>query len=405
MTEMTNKTDTGSGDNSPSQRVILDSSTPSARIIVRVVLITLAIIFLAESLRDILSSLGHFFFLIVISIFFAYVIEPLVRLVRKPFEERNLEKLMPRPLAIFVSFLAVFLILGIAISYLAPVVVEQGKRFWANFPAYTTYVQTQIRDLNQNFERYKIPDQVQDQVSGRASEFITQAGTAVTAFLISLAGYLPWLILVPVLSFFFLKDAKTLRNSFLRFFPSGNWRGRAESIVNDVNITLASYTRAQIISCLLIGTICTVIFSLAGVDYALLLGIAAGALEFIPLLGPFAIGVVAVSIAGFSGSLSQAIWVAALLIVLRIIHDYFTYPRIIRGGIDIHPLLIILSVLAGEQLAGIPGVFMAVPCIALITVLYKHLVEVRGRANVFPPNDSKAKATSELNETSDIALD
>jgi predicted PurR-regulated permease PerM len=63
---------------------------------------------------------------------------------------------------------------------------------------------------------------------------------------------------------------------------------------------------------------------------------------------------------------------------LRITQDYFLYPRIVRGGIHLHPLAIILSVLAGEQLAGIPGVFLAIPIVAILTVLYKHAAEHTG---------------------------
>ena len=60
------------------------------------------------------------------------------------------------------------------------------------------------------------------------------------------------------------------------------------------------------------------------------------------------------------------------LVILRLIHDYFTYPRIVREGIHLHPLAVILSILAGEQVAGIPGVFLSIPIVALLTVLYKH---------------------------------
>ena len=71
-------------------------------------------------------------------------------------------------------------------------------------------------------------------------------------------------------------------------------------------------------------------------------------------------------------------YVFIFLVVLRIIHDYITYPRIVRGGLHLHPILIIISVLAGEQVAGIPGVFLAVPIVAILTVFYKHLLEHKG---------------------------
>ncbi|HLM61010.1 MAG TPA: hypothetical protein VK308_09410, partial [Pyrinomonadaceae bacterium] len=84
----------------PSQNVVLDASTPSVRSIVRVVLVTLLILFVAGFVTTILSSLTYLFFLIVLSIFFAYLIEPLVQMIRRPFEAASRDKYMPRPLAI-----------------------------------------------------------------------------------------------------------------------------------------------------------------------------------------------------------------------------------------------------------------------------------------------------------------
>ena len=68
--------------------------------------------------------------------------------------------------------------------------------------------------------------------------------------------------------------------------------------------------------------------------------------------------------------------------MLRVIHDYVTYPRIVRGGIHMHPLAIILSVLAGEQVAGIPGVFISIPIVAVATVIYRNILEHQGRRSL-----------------------
>jgi predicted PurR-regulated permease PerM len=195
--------------------------------------------------------------------------------------------------------------------------------------------------------------------------------------------FAPWLILVPILTFFFLKDVNQIRLAVLRLFPPGRWRVRVEAVLQDVNTTLAAYTRAQLISCFIIGVICTAGFYIIGLKYALLLGILAAIFEFVPLLGPLALAVIATTTAAFSDNPWRALYVAIFLLTLRLIHDYFTYPRIVRGGIHLHPLLIILSVLAGEQVAGIPGVFLAIPVVALFTVIYKHVLEHRGGQRLF----------------------
>ena len=358
----------------PAANIVLDASTPSVRSIVRVVLVTLIILFIGYSLTTILSSLTYLFFLIVLSIFFAYLIEPLVQMIRRPFEVANRDKYMPRPLAIATAYLAVFLTIGIAVTVLTPIVSEQFKQLTANLPSYTASIQKQFNDLNNRYDRYRIPEPVQEQINEKTTGVVNAIGVGITFFFIASVSYLPWLILVPVLAFFFLKDANLFRLSLLRVFPSGDWRSRIESIIHDVNTTLAAYTRAQLISCVLIGTLCTIAFYLLGVNYALLLGVLAGILEFIPLIGPITIAIIVISVAALE-SPWEALYVFIFLAVLRILQDYVFYPRIVRGGIHLHPLAIILSVLAGEQIAGIPGVFLSIPIVALLTVLYKHILE------------------------------
>ena len=386
---------------STARRIFLDPSTPSTRSIVRVVIITLIILYGAGFAINILSSLTHLFFLLILSIFFAYLIDPLVSLIRRPFQERHLEKLMPRSLAIGVAYLFVFAVLGVAISYLAPRVADQARDFATNLPTYAQMIQERVAEMNTRYENYKIPEEVQVEINKKINSAVGELAPMIPAFLgtlaLSIVSYLPWLILIPILSFFFLKDANMFRISFLRVFPSGRWRSRAEMILADINKTLASYTRAQLFSCILIGFICTAAFYILGLNYALLLGILAAIFEFIPLIGPLIIGVTATLVAGVSGSPWTAVYVAIFLVVLRMLQDYVFYPRIVRGSIHLHPLGIILAVLAGEQIGGIPGVFLSIPLIALVSVVYKHILEQSGSrglvARLFASQENESEET------------
>ena len=368
------------------RRVFLDPATPSIRSILRVVVVVLLVLWILSFVQTIVSSLTHLCFIIILSIFFAYFIEPLVRLIQNPFETKYSSRLMSRSLAIVLSYLIVFVVLGVAISYVAPIVAEQAKDFAANLPGFTESLRVQINSLNRRFQRFNFPDELEKQVSERLSATIGEYGSSLTATVgalaINIITFLPWLILIPILAFFFLKEAHIFHRSVLNLFPAGHWRARVERVLKDVNGTLRSYVRAQFLSCLLIGTVCTIAFYLFGLNYALLLGVLAGIFEFVPLIGPLTIGVVAVTVAGFSNSGYQALITGVFLIILRIVHDYVTYPRIVRGSIHLHPLAIILSVLAGEQVGGIPGVFLSIPIVAIATVLYKHVLEYRGNKGI-----------------------
>jgi predicted PurR-regulated permease PerM len=354
----------------------------SIPVIFRWLLITLMFLLAAGIVVSIVMSLGSFLFFLVIAVLLAYFIAPLVNLIRRPFARRGMESLMPRTLAIGLAYIIVFSALGLGISYLAPRVVEQGKEFGASLPAYAATIRQNLNDLNRRFDRLRVPEEIQNRINDQITLVSQRITEGFGNFVFSMVTYLPWLIIVPVLSFFFLKDAQLIRLAILRMFPTGRWRMRAEGVLADINNTLFAYTRAQLISCLLIGTVCTLGFYALGLKYALLLGILAGIFEFVPFLGPLSIAIIATSTAAFGEDPWKAVYVVLFLGVLRVFHDYVSYPKIVREGIHMHPLLIILSILAGEQVAGIPGVFIAIPLVAVLTVIYRHVLDHHGKSRL-----------------------
>jgi predicted PurR-regulated permease PerM len=380
--------------------VILDASSFSARIILKVVALTLLMLLVAGAVASVIGSLTYLFLLLVLAVFFAYLISPIVNLIRSPFKKRGIERYMPRPVAIVLAYLIVFSALGFAVANITPRVAEQAREFGNNFPSYVNSFRTTLNDLDRRYSRLRLPPAVKERIEVEAGRLVENVTIFITATLVG--GYLlnflifsPWLIIVPILAFFFLKDVNAIRLSILRIFPPGRWRERADSVLTDINHTLSSYTRALLISCLFIGTIGTIGFYLIGLQYSLLLGILAGIFEFVPLLGPLAIGMIAVSTALFSDNPWQALYVAIFLIVIRIFHDYVTYPRIVRGGIRLHPLLIIISIIAGEQIAGIPGVFLAIPIVAIFTVSYRHFLEHQGKSSLLSGLDKDEEEIEE----------
>ena len=187
---------------------------------------------------------------------------------------------------------------------------------------------------------------------------------------------LPWLILIPILAFFLLKDAAGFRRTIVTALPH-RIRLRAHRLFEDLNATLAAYIRAQLLACVLIGSLCGIGFAVLGVPYAVLLGILAGVLEFIPLVGPLLLAVIASIIAALQAPL-LALWVIGFLGIVRLVEDYVIYPRLIRHGLHLHPLAVILAVLTGAELDGVAGIFLAVPAVAIASVMFRHWLEWRG---------------------------
>jgi hypothetical protein len=211
------------------RRVFLDPSSPSSWTVVRVVLVAFFVWYIADFFSNLLFSLKYLFFLIVLSIFFAYLIDPLVRGIRRPFKERNLERMMPRPAAILIAYVLVFTVVGIAIANFAPKVVDQAKEFAVNLPGYAASFQESVKSFNTRFDNVRISEELQTKINENIGSLIGTFSTFISTviiggLLLNLVSYSPWLVLVPILSFFFLKDVNFFRLSFLRIFPSGRWR-------------------------------------------------------------------------------------------------------------------------------------------------------------------------------------
>lgn len=354
-----------------------EASWPQTRMVLRLILIVLGVAAVIWALY----LLEGVILLLVLSIFFAYLIAPLIEFVHRPVWLRGRERkhLMPRTLAIGVVYFAIFGGIGLTVYLLLPQVGEQLTEIGRQAPTYSK----SLSDSTQKLERFyqRIPAPARDSVKQTVTETIHTLGVYLQSTAVTTAThavtYAPWLVLIPILAFFLLKDADNFRRTALQMLPRGRMRWRGDELFQDVNSTLAAYIRAQLIACLLIGVICTIGFMLIGVPYALVLGILAGFLEFIPLVGPLVLFVLAVAVSSFHSS-GQAMVVLFFLAVLRIVHDYVTYPRIIGQGIHLHPLAIIIAILCGAEIAGIAGIFLAIPVIAIISVGYRHWMEHKG---------------------------
>jgi predicted PurR-regulated permease PerM len=386
-------------------RVVLRLATRS---LMWVVLLGLALSYLIKATLWVFYAMTGILLVIVLAIFFAYLIAPLVELVRRPFNARGRERVMPRGLAIGVVYLVIFGSLLVGAWVLTPRLGAQMADIAKQAPDYVVNAQKRAERLNSVLEELHLPRAWRESANKTVTSAIADAGNYVAGeglgSALNVLGYLPYLVLIPILAFFFLKDADSFRQSALMMLPQGRIRWRGDELFQDINSTLAAYIRAQLIACLIIGTICGAGFAIFDVRYALVLGVMAGFLEFIPLLGPLVVAIVAGTVAGFDSG-TKAVAVLVFLGVLRIVEDYVLYPRIIGSGIHLHPLAVILAILAGHELAGVAGIFLAIPVIAVLTVTYRHWLEHRGSAGLVAellrPAETPAPA-AEINAAIDV---
>ena len=387
-----------------------EASWPQTRAILRIIIIIL----LVAAMMWVLYRIEGVILLIVLSIFFAYLIAPLVEFVRRPFHVRGRETIMPHVVALAVVYFVIFASLILALWLLLPRLSKQIKAFSDASTQFQTNAQGRVKLLSDFCRRNEISENVCNALNDTATGAIAAAKNYIATDLPDLAvtvlSYIPWLILIPILSFFLLKDADSFRRSALQMLPSGRWRWRGDEFFQDVNSALAAYIRAQLTACLLIGTICTLGFIVLGVPFPLVLGVVAGMLEFIPLVGPVVVAGIALMVTTFSPETSgyTALWVLIFLGVLRIVHDYVIYPRLVGQGVHLHPLAVILAILTGHELAGVAGIFLSIPVIAIATVSYRHWLEHRGSeglvAEILQPVEEAVGAPPESDDKEIAAL-
>lgn len=363
--------------NQPITRETAVAAWLQTRIVLRIIVILLAV----AALLWVLYKLTTVLLLLVLSIFFAYLVAPLVDLVEQPIRIRGRERRIPRGLAIGIVYLVIFTGIGLAIYFLAPQLAAQFPEFKKQATAYYKTITGTSDRINQYFMQHRMPEGVVKAVNNTILGLIEKGGVIASAAFEKMLGliiFLPWVVLIPILAFFLLKDADSFRRSVLAMLPRGRLRWRGDEFFEDINSTLAAYIRAQLTACLVIGIVCSVGFWLIGFPSPLVLGLIAGMLEFVPLVGPLVVAILVALLALLHSGFGMAFVVLLFLGVLRVVQDYVIYPKIIGQGIHLHPLAVILAILAGAEIAGVAGIFLAIPVIAILTVSYRHWLEHRG---------------------------
>lgn len=302
-----------------------------------------------------------------LAIFLAHLLAPLVN---------RLDRHTPRKISRTLSLAIVYLVLlGIAFAVLVPVgskIGDQASTLAARLPDALKSDYLSRIPLPGWLEawRAQITVFLAEQTVGlgdKALPMLKQIGPGIVAGL----GNAVAAVLIPILSFFFLKDGRAMRNAIIESVPTGR-RLLAEEILDDLHVLVAQYIRALVLLAMATFASYSIFLSAVGAPYAVLLAGLAGVLELIPVVGPLTAAVVTLLIAGLSGY-PHVLWILVFLIVYRLFQDYVLSPYLLSAGIELHPLMVLFGVLAGEQVAGIPGMFFSVPVIAALRIIVVRL--------------------------------
>ncbi|MEZ5537917.1 MAG: AI-2E family transporter [Thiolinea sp.] len=272
----------------------------------------------------------------------------------------------------FISVVAVFslflLLLLIILFVLAPLLFKQATQFVLEIPGMLTTGQNVVMLLPEKYPAF-VSEQVVLEILSATKAQITRASQQILSFSVAsvfdLIAFMVYMIVVPLLVFFFLKDKHLIIDWFGNFLPRD--KGLVVQVWNEVNGKIASYVRGKFLEILIIWVATFIAFLWFGLEYAVLLSFLVGISVLIPYVGAAVVTLPIAIVAYFQwGYTSEFIWIMVVYGVIQFLDGNLLVPLLFSGMVNLHPAAIIAAVLVFGAIWGVWGVFFAIPLATLI---------------------------------------
>jgi predicted PurR-regulated permease PerM len=322
-------------------------------------------------------------FLLILAILVATAIEPLVnRLRRGPFTRGS---------GVLAVYTLIVLVIGVPAYIIVPNVISQAGSFVTALPDRLQGLRPYAESLQprpvSTFAVSALDNAYQAvQVSDRpvAQEQVIEAGATAAHTLISF-------FTVFVLAYYWLVERASLKRVLLRTVPVRHARN-VNTVWMEVEEKLGGWVRGQLILMLAIGLMATIGYVFLGLPNAVLLGVAAGLFEIIPMIGPFLAFAPAVLVALAVVDPTRALAVAGFALVIQQIESNVLVPRVMGRTVGVSPLTVLLGILIGAALAGLPGAFLAVPLAGAVQVILAHVLRTEDASQAEEHHDPVDRA-------------
>lgn len=334
--------------------------------------------------------LGLFFYSsllthLLLAMVLAYLLDPAVTWMEN--------KKVPRWLGVIIVYIIVAGLLAWMIAVYVPRIVKEGEQFLALLSQTDRAPLELIRDLPFVKPLREIATGLNDRApqidllqrfDGLLENIINKVGELPEKFVEnykSILGALALVFMVPVYAFFLITDKRILRRGILSFVPNKYFE-ISLILMRKVDESVGNYIRAMLLEMLAVAVMSSVTLSILGVPYAIVVGIIAGLTNVIPYIGPWLGGIIAALVIIVSGLPAiNIVWMGIGMFGVQLVDNYVVYPAIIGKAMKMHPLLVILTVLAGSYFGGVIWMLISVPLVhmvySLFSALHKNLKEFR----------------------------
>jgi len=341
------------------QQVASSAFSPRIKLTLIISLVLLAIVVLLQ-LRAILSP---FLWAAVL----AYLLVPVVNYL-------NVRGGLPRLWSIVLIYASVALLLVAGVRYLYPLVVAEGTVFLEDIPRLEGALISVVGPRPLGIDIASVITQLVGATTGYSTNT-----RAAGHLLVNALETLVKLFLFLVTSFYLLMDSRRLRDTVCGAIPEAH-RDELTALGRRIHETWQHYIRGELLLFAIMAIVTGVGLTILQVPGAIFLGLVSGALELLPLVGPWTAGAIAVSVAYFNGAnpwnLSQIAYagaVAMMYFVLRQMEDYLIIPHVLGRAVRLHPVVVLFAVAAGGVIGGLFGLIIAVPIAASLREIVLYL--------------------------------
>lgn len=322
--------------------------------------------------KPFLTFISVVFVPLIIAGFLFYMLNPLVKVMTKLKLGRI--RLNRSFASLLVVLLLVLIVIG-GIGFLIPPVVSEISQLVKSLPDVASNMQQTLTNLiNHSFLKdidiSTYVKKVDSQLGKYSQIFLEGLSSSIGSVIGTITNLTVVAITVPVMLFYMLKDGHKLIPSIQRFV-SVKHADEVQGLLTRMSTTLSSYISGQVIECLFVGVFTTIGYFIIGQPLALVLGIVAGMANIIPYVGPY-IGIAPALVVSLTMAPGRIIWVIVVVVVVQQVDGNIIYPNIIGKSLKIHPLTIIVLLLAAGHIAGIAGMILCIPFYAVVRTMVQY---------------------------------
>ncbi|MHA8138129.1 AI-2E family transporter [Lactobacillaceae bacterium Scapto_B20] len=344
------------------------------------ILIVVAIVYLCNKISFLFDPIGIFISTIFVPILVAgalfYMLNPIVELLMKVHYKRfNLSRTFS-VVIIFIAFLGLLLYVGFSFI---PQIITQVTNLFNHLPNVASSTESTMEKITnhgwlQNYDFSQYTDKFQSSLINYSQHFLSSITNSLGNIISMATSVVIVIITVPVVLFYMLKDGHKLMPTIEKMIPERHQK-QTMVLLGRMNETIARYIGGQMVECLFVGIFTSLGYVFIGQKYALVLGVFAGICNIIPYVGPY-IGILPSLLVAFSADIKQVIYVIIVVLIVQQLDGNLVYPNVIGKSLQIHPLTIIVILLAAGNISGLVGMILAIPLYAVIKVVVQYVYNI-----------------------------